>query len=268
MTFPDILLEDDFLVAFDKPSGLPVVRERNDRAGATLMSVVRERYGPSIANVHRLDAEASGVVLCAKTKPALDFLSGQFQSKTVRKAYQALVVLLPPEEGVKAVMQVRDASGALPAEFTVDLALGEDEHRPGQVRVFHGHKRGGKPSVTEFRVLESFGRFAWVECRPRTGRVHQIRAHLGAAGAPVLNDALYGDPALVLLLSELKSRYKGRDEEKPLIARLALHASGLGFAHPEGRGQVEVSSPLPKDLGIALKYLRKFGAARRAGGSP
>jgi 23S rRNA-/tRNA-specific pseudouridylate synthase len=267
MTFPDILLEDDFLVAFDKPSGLPVVRERQDKAGPTLMGIVRERYGPSLANVHRLDAQASGIVLCAKTKAALDFLSGQFQSKTVRKSHQALVVLLPPVEGARAGTRLRDESGGLPAEFSVDLALGEDEHRPGQVRVFHG--RGGKPSVTDFRVLESFGRFAWVECRPQTGRMHQVRAHLAAAGAPVLNDALYGDPAAVLLLSELKSRYKGRDEEKPLLSRLALHAVGLGFSHPGTRETVEVCAPLPKDLGIALKYLRRFGVARRpAGGSP
>ncbi len=261
MTFPDILLEDDLLVAFDKPSGLPVVREGADKAGPTLMGIVRERYGPTLANVHRLDAGASGIVLCAKTKAALDFLSGQFQSKTVRKAHQALVVLVPPAEGARPGSQVRDGSGGLPGEFTVDLALGEDEHRRGQVRVFHG--RGGKPSVTQFRVLESFGRFVWLECRPQTGRMHQVRAHLAAAGAPVLNDPLYGDPSAVLLLSGLKRGYKGGGEERPLVARLALHAGGLGFAHPAGREPVEVLSPLPKDLGIALKYLRRFGAAAR-----
>ena len=78
MTFPEILLEDDLLVAFDKPGGLPVVSDRRGRAEASLMDLVHDRFGGQVANVHRLDAEASGVVLCAKTKAALDFLSGQF----------------------------------------------------------------------------------------------------------------------------------------------------------------------------------------------
>jgi 23S rRNA pseudouridine1911/1915/1917 synthase len=262
VTFPDILLEDDTLVAFDKPSGLPVVSERRGGAHATLMGLVRERFGPSVANVHRIDAEASGIVLCAKTKPALDFLSGQFQSKTVRKTYCAMVVLMPAGAAA-AGSPVRDSSGSLPAEFSVDLAIGEDEVDPSRVRVFR--KRGGKPSVTEFRVLESFGRFVWLECRPLTGRAHQVRVHLAAIGAPVLNDRLYGDDASRLLLSGLKRHYKGRGEEKPLISRLALHASALGFNHPAGTGPVEVASPLPEEFGIALKYLRKFPVPSGAG---
>lgn len=263
MTFPDILLEDEFIVAFDKPSGMAVVPEGRKGAGATLMGLVRGRFGASTANVHRLDAEASGVVLCARTKPALDFLSGQFQSKTVRKTHYALVALRPQgAEGASGDAK-RDAAGALPAEFTVDLDLGEDEHKPGRVRVFR--KRGGRPSVTEFRVIESFGRFAWVECRPLTGRMHQVRVHLASAGAPVLNDALYGDAGSVLLLSGLKRGYKGRDTERPLISRLALHAGSLGFTHPQSREPVEIASPLPDDIGIALKYLRKFAGPGSGG---
>ncbi len=260
MTFPDILREDDALVAFDKPSGMAVVQDARGKPRPSLMGIVRGRYGPALANVHRLDPETSGIVLCAKTKPALDFLSGQFQSKTAQRVYQALVVVQPEEEGVRDRTRVRGESGGLPQEFTVDLALGEDPHRPGQVRVFLG--RGGKPSTTLFRVLESFGRFVWVECRPVTGRMHQIRAHLAAAGAPVLGDLLYGDASDVLLLSEIKERYKGREAEKPLMNRLALHCGSLGFTHPLSREPVGVTSPLPKDLSIALKYLRKFSSPR------
>jgi 23S rRNA pseudouridine1911/1915/1917 synthase len=250
-------------VAFDKPSGLAVAPGPGVGGRPTLMGLVRGRFGQATANVHRLDTDASGVVLCARTKPALDFLSGQFQSKTVRKTQFALVAVLPAGGTPGAAGPVRDASGALPAEFTVDLALGEDEERPGRVRAFK--KRGGKPSVTEFRVAESFGRFAWVECRPLTGRMHQVRVHLASAGAPVLNDPLYGDPGSVLLLSGLKRGYKGRDSERPLISRLALHARSLGFTHPGSREEVEVSSPFPAEFEIALKYLRKFpGGAVRA----
>jgi len=260
MTFPEILLEDDFLVAFDKPSGLTVVSERRGAPGMSLMDLVRERFGRLAANVHRLDPQTSGIVLCAKTKPALDFLSGQFQSKTVHRTYCALVALPPPERIANAAAPAREGAAPLPAEFTVDLPLGEDGDKPGRMRVVRG--RAGRPSVTEFRVIESFGRFACVECRPLTGRTHQIRVHLAAAGAPVLNDALYGDPESVLLLSGLKRRYKGRDEERPLISRLALHAGELGFLHPDGQAPVRVVAPLPKDFEVALKYLRRFAASR------
>jgi 23S rRNA pseudouridine1911/1915/1917 synthase len=258
MKFPDILIEDEHLVAIDKPCGLPVVAGRRDKAGS-LMDMVHARFGEHVANVHRLDTEASGVVLFAKTKAALDFLSGQFQSKTVRKVHVALVVVLDASKLAGAAAPARDASGMLPPDFTVDLPLGEDAGRPGAMRVVRG--RAGKASVTEFRVLEPFGRFALLQCRPITGRAHQVRVHLAAAGAPVLNDPDYGDMESPLLLSGLKRRYKGRDEEKPLISRLALHASALGFVHPATRMPSEVSSPLPGEFEIALKYLRRFAGA-------
>lgn len=266
MAFPNILFEDDLLIAIDKPSGLPVAPGRREKAGASLMGLVRGRFGPSVANVHRLDAEASGVVLCARTKAALDFLSGQFQSKTIRKVYCALVAVLAPERAERAASPARDAAGGLAREFSVDLAIAGDERHPGRMRVCRG--RAGQKSLTEFRVLESFGRFAWVECRPVTGRTHQVRVHLAAAGAPVLCDALYGDPEAVLLLSGLKRGYKGRDSERPLISRLALHARSLGLIHPALREPFEVTAPIPREFEIALKYLRRFAGARPAPGRP
>jgi RluA family pseudouridine synthase len=256
MALPPVLYEDDSLIAFDKPSGLLVAPDRWDKTRENLMDLVHAKLGHGVANVHRLDADTSGLILCAKTKPALDFLSGQFQSKTVRKTYLAFAVVLPVERAMKVVAPVRDAAGALPDAFTVDLALGEDERQKGRMRVFKG--RGGKDSVTEFAVRERFGKFVLLECRPLTGRTHQIRVHLAAAGAPVLNDPFYGDPEITLLLSELKRRYKGRDEEKPLIARLALHAHELVLKHPETREPLTLTAPLPHEFEVALKYLRKF----------
>jgi 23S rRNA-/tRNA-specific pseudouridylate synthase len=121
-------------------------------------------------------------------------------------------------------------------------------------------ERKGKASATEFRLLAAFGRFAWLECRPLTGRAHQIRVHLAAAGAPILNDVLYGHPEEKLLLSNLKRRYKGRDEERPLISRLALHAAELTILHPATREPFTLSSPLPHEFEVALKYLRRYAA--------
>jgi len=258
MGLPAIVFEDETMIAFDKPSGMLVAPDRWDKKRENLMGLVHDKMGHHVANVHRLDADTSGVFLCAKTKPALDFLSGQFQSKTVAKTYHALVALLPPERAMKLATPVvaREPDGSLPASFTVDLALGEDEHQLGRMRVFR--KRGGKASVTEFRVLERFGGFALFECKPLTGRTHQIRVHLAAVGAPVLNDPFYGDPDVKLLLSGLKRRYKGRDEEKPLVDRLALHASELLIKHPVTRELVTIRAELPKEFEVALKYLRKF----------
>ncbi|MFA5057102.1 MAG: pseudouridine synthase, partial [Opitutaceae bacterium] len=135
--------------------------------------------------------------------------------------------------------------------------LRADESRPDLMRVV---KKQGQESVTRCRVLERFRGFAWLECRPLTGRTHQIRVHLAASGLPVLNDTFYGDDTR-LLLSSFKRGYKGRAEERPLISRLALHASELTVLHPETRAGVTLRAPLPNEFGVALKYLRRFGTA-------
>jgi 23S rRNA pseudouridine1911/1915/1917 synthase len=265
---PPILFEDDALIAFDKPSGLLIAPDRWDKKRANLMKQVHEKLGEHVANVHRLDADTSGVLLCTKDKTSLDFVSGQFQSKTAKKTYHALCYVPPVDEAMKVGRVARDESGLLPGEFTVELALGEDEQQPGRMRVFK--KRGGKASATVFRTLERFhdrkGRaFAWVECSPLTGRTHQLRVHLAAAGAPILGDPFYGVPDVQLKLSDLKRGYKGRDDERPLVDRLALHASALTVNHPTTREPVTITAPLPKEFEVALKYLRKFAAPGGAG---
>ena len=279
MPLPPIIHEDAEVLAFDKPSGLLVAPDRWDKTRVNLMGLVHAdpRLGRGVANVHRLDADTSGVLLCAKTKPALDFLSGQFQSKTVGKTYHALVAVLPPGREMKVTAPVRDAQGGLPDEFTVELALGEDERQPGRMRVFKG--RGGKACVTRFRTLERFSAgsprdrdaapagYAWVECEPLTGRTHQLRVHLAAAGAPILHDPFYGDPGIALRLSDLKRGYKGREDEKPFIGRLALHATALAFTHPASRERVTLTAPVPHEFEVALKYLRRFASAVRDGGT-
>jgi 23S rRNA pseudouridine1911/1915/1917 synthase len=276
MSLPAIVYEDDTLVAFDKPSGLLVAPDRWDKKRANLMAMVHlhPRYGQTVANVHRLDADTSGVLLCAKTKAALDAVTGQFQAKHVQKMYHAMAVVLPPDRAMKVIAPIRNETGTLPDVFTVDLSLGEDERQPGRMRIFKG--RGGKASITEFRTLERFGSgrgsirsdaavangFAFLECRPITGRTHQLRIHLAAAGAPILNDVFYGTPDVQLLLSNFKRSYKGREDEKPLIGRLALHATELTVIHPVTQLPVTIRAPIPHEFEVALKYLRKFAAGK------
>jgi 23S rRNA pseudouridine1911/1915/1917 synthase len=262
MPLPSILHEDDVLIAFDKPASLPVVSEQGAKARQeNLMDVVRARYGEGVATVHRLDAETGGVLLCAKTKPALDFLSGQFQGKTAHKIYHTLVAVLPPEATAGGPAVVRTPAGLLPETFTVELAIAEDEHQCG--RMIAGKLRGSRPAVTEFRILENFGRFAWLECRPLTSRTHQVRVHLAVSRLPVLNDPLYSVPEIELRLSALKRGYKGRDNEQPLIRCLALHASSLTVKHPATGVPITFTAPLPREFEVALKNLRKFSTGAR-----
>lgn len=261
MALPSIIFEDDSLLVFDKPGDLSVSPEPGAAHADTLVAMVRESYGRGATAVQRMDNEISGVSLWAKTKPALDFLTGQFQSKTAGQVYHAFVFV--EEEAEDLLMEnppIRDASGRLPATFSVDHWLGPDTVNPDLMRTFA--RNGGQAAMTEFSVMEDFGQFALIECRPQTHRRHQVRAHLAVAGAPILNDPLYGDARRQLKLSDIKRGYKGGDDEKPMIRSLALHLSELIITHPETRKAQSLISPQPLEFSIALKNLRKFGRGR------
>ncbi len=211
--------------------------------------------------MHRLDPDASGLMIFAKTKSALDFLSGQFQAKSVQTKFFAFVTPAGTPPIVPVVAGVRDTTGALPPDFEVNASLAADPRQAGAVRLSRG--RGAKDALTRFHVLERFDDFHWIECHPVTTRPHQIRAHLAAAGAPILGDSIYGASEYRLLLSQFKRGYKGREDEKPLVSRLALHSAELNFKHPETRESLTLVAPLTTDLEIALKNLRKFTAIPR-----
>ncbi|MCX6995720.1 MAG: RluA family pseudouridine synthase [Kiritimatiellaeota bacterium] len=234
-----ILYEDDLLVALDKPARLLIAPDRWDKSLDNLMQRVHTRLSPDIFNVHRLDKDTSGVVLCAKTKPALDRLLGQFAGRKVSKRYLAITLHIPAED-----------------ERTVDLNLAPDPRHAGRMRTH----RDGQLAVTHFQTLEKFRGYALVSARPETGRQHQIRVHLAALRCPVLGDPFYGGGA-GLLLSALKPHYKPpREGERPLIGRLALHAESLALPHPGTGELLTIRAPLPNDFAVALKYLRRFAA--------
>jgi len=251
-----ILFEDDDLLVVDKPAGLAVEPERWARDSATLagalLALARERSGTKadgeagplalrLRAVHRLDKNTSGALVVAKHLEAERALRGAFEGERVRKTYHALV------EGEQPL-----ADGE---EQEIDLALGPDEKRSGRVVV----DPTGKPAVTRVSVLERFRGFTWVQCRPLSGRTHQIRVHLAATGFPLAVDPVYGRRS-ELLLSNLKAGYrvkKGRPE-RPLITRLTLHAAAIEVPSPrEPERTVRVEAPLPKDLEKLLKQLAK-----------
>lgn len=244
----EILFEDADLLAINKPAGLLVARDRWDKRKENLMGLllagIRDRKGWAreagidyLANVHRLDRDTSGVLLLAKSKPALVNLVRQFNQRTPRKHYVAL------------------AHGALPEEqVTVDLPIAPHPASPGLSII---DRRGGKAAHTILTVLERYAGFSLVRAEILTGRHHQIRVHLQSLRCPVVGDADYGGKPL--LLSRLKRGYKMKPEgERPLIARPALHAERVELAQPTSGAPLRIEAPWPNDLEVAVKYLRKF----------
>ena len=124
-------------------------------------------------------------------------------------------------------------------------------------------KYRGKKSLTHFRLLSRVGYVSIVEARPESGRTHQIRVHLARLGHPIISDPLYGKDA-PLFLSEIKKNWRGdRQDEHPLIARLALHALRLRLPARDG-GEILLEAPYPKDMAALVKQVEKLsgGAAK------
>jgi 23S rRNA pseudouridine1911/1915/1917 synthase len=255
-----ILFEDDDLLALDKPAGLAVEPERWARGAASLagalLALARVRSGGAadesvplelrLRAVHRLDKDTSGVLIVAKHLEAERVLRGAFEHDQVRKTYWAMV------EGEHPL---RDGE-----EQVIDLALGPDARRSGRMVV----DPAGKSARTRVRVLQRFTGFTWLACQPETGRTHQIRVHLAAVGFPLAVDPLYGRRD-ELKLSNVKAGYRVKrgQPERPMIARLTLHAAAIEVPSPRDPARtLRVEAPLPKDLAQLLKQLAKVRAWR------
>jgi 23S rRNA pseudouridine955/2504/2580 synthase/23S rRNA pseudouridine1911/1915/1917 synthase len=246
-----ILHEDPHLLALDKPAGLLVSPDRYDPARPNLMKLLHrdlERGAPwakarglhYLMNAHRLDFPTSGVLLLAKDKPALVALANQFGAEKPVKVYAALV------RGA-----VKETS------FECDAKLAPHPLRPAFMRV---DPKNGKRARTAFSVREAFDGYLLLECRPWTGRTHQIRAHLKHLRLPLVGDESYGGPPLWLSTLKTQYRLKPGRSERPLMARAALHAEQLILGPPgaEENQSLRIEAPWPKDLAVAVKYLRRY----------
>lgn len=257
MVLPELIFEDEAMLVYDRPAGMPMA----GRGSGTLVALAQARHGAEVVAVHRPETEVGGVAVLARGKAWQDGLSGQFQAKTARRRFEALVVLEEVARSVKAAAgAARGSDGGLREEFSIELPLIEDEARPGAMLV--APRREGRMAAARVAVRERWGKFAWVEVEPADYGPHQTRVLLAAVGAPVLNDELYGAPGVELRLSGLKRGYKGRADERPLVTGLALRLASVELTHPATRERLTLTAPEPKAWAVAMKNLRKFGRGR------
>lgn len=232
----EIIFENNDVIAINKPPGLLSIPDREGRE-VSLKKILQEKYG-QIFTVHRLDRDTSGLILFAKNESSHKQLSLQFESHEAVKIYLGLVIGSP-----------------LASSGTIDVPIMEHPVKKGLMVV----NRKGKPSRTDYEVMESFGKYAWLKFRIFTGRTHQIRVHMKNLGHPIVCDELYGD-GKPLMLSSLKKKFKlsqKEEMERPLLARLALHAFRLSVDLSPGI-TIHLEAPLPKDLKAVLQQLRKL----------
>lgn len=229
----EILHEDGCLLVLNKPPGL-VVHPAPGHAGGTLVNAVLHHV-PAIAGVgdprrpglvHRLDADTSGVIVFAKTPAALEFLQKQFQERRLHKEYQCLVHGVPQK-----------------ADGEIDLPLGR---HPADRKRRAVNGLAARPAFSRYVVEEGLaaGTAARLRVEIETGRTHQIRVHLAHVGHPVLGDGVYGGRR-----AQLSSPW-------PRASRQMLHAFRLRFAHPDGKGELDLSAPLPADMAAFLTSLK------------
>ncbi|MDP9230790.1 MAG: RluA family pseudouridine synthase [Bacteroidota bacterium] len=241
MKFTDwIIFENDDFIALNKPSCLLSIPDREGKE-ISLKNLLQEKYG-QIFTVHRLDKDTSGVIVFAKNEETHKHLSQQFENREAEKLYVGLVLgSLPEKKG------------------RIDAPISEHPGKKGLMTIY----KKGKQSLTDYEVLEDFGKFSWLQFQIHTGRTHQIRVHMKHLGHPIACDELYGD-GKPILISSLKNRYKlsqKEDEERPIVNRLALHAQKLKFT--DAKGEVfEFEASLPKDLSAVLQQLKKWRSKR------
>jgi 23S rRNA pseudouridine955/2504/2580 synthase/23S rRNA pseudouridine1911/1915/1917 synthase len=231
----NIIFENEYFVAVNKPSGLLTIPDRYDEMQSSLYKSLQQQY-QKIYIVHRLDRDTSGIILFAKDEATHKYLSQLFEQRNVEKYYLGIIHGSP---NVKKGL--------------IDEPLLEHPSKKGMMVV---HAKG-KPSVTEYEILEDHGRYSLAKFRIHTGRTHQIRAHMKHIGHPLACDEIYGDGKPVLL-SSFKKKFKlgKEDEERPLLNRLGLHAWELKFRNIDGKEFDLVADP-PKDIRALLQQLKK-----------
>ena len=214
----DIIYEDEDVVVVNKARGMVVHPAAGNYSGTLVNALLYHCKNLSGINgiirpgiVHRLDKDTSGIMICAKNDAAHVSLSQQIQAKTAKRTYLAVV------RG-----NIKTDSGV------IETQIARDKNDRKKMAVV---KEGGRDAVTEYEVLERFGKYTLVRCRLRTGRTHQIRVHMEYLGYPLVGDPKY---------SPMKTQFA--------IKGQALHSQTLEFTHPRTGERMQFEAPLPEDM--------------------
>lgn len=236
----EIIFENDDLIAFNKPTGLLSIPDRFDATIPNLYHLACAKFGKLMV-IHRLDKDTSGIICFAKNEDAHRFFNQLFENREVEKYYLAIVMGRMPKEKGSIIEPI--------AENTL--------HR-GTMLV---NKRG-KFAHTDYEALQVWKAYSLVRLQLHTGRTHQIRVHLKFMGFPIVADPIYNEDSAIKI-STIKKHFKlpkktvDEVEERPLLNRLALHASMLKMKDEKGN-EVIIEAPLPKDMSVTVKQLDKW----------
>lgn len=228
-----IIFENNDLIIVNKP---PFLASLDDRTGMGETNILRmaKKYHADAQVCHRLDKETSGAIIIAKNPEAYRHISIQFEKRKVNKIYHAIV------------------QGQFVFEnLLVDLPILNEGNKHVSI-----DRAEGKRAETWFNSIKYFKHYTLVECKPVTGRMHQIRIHLATQRAAIVGDDMYkGKP---VYLSSFKRGYKFSkdEEEQPIMKRFALHARQLSFKDLQDN-TIDITAPYPKDFEILLKLLEK-----------
>jgi 23S rRNA pseudouridine955/2504/2580 synthase len=228
-----ILFENENLIVVNKPPFISTLDERE--GGEINMLRLAKQYSHDAQICHRLDKETSGALIIAKNPEAYRLVSMQFERRKVSKVYHAIINGTHVFENLVVDLPILNLGNK-------NVAISRAE---------------GKNAITHFNSLKYFKHYTLVECKPVTGRMHQIRIHLASQRASIAGDEMYGGTPV--FLSEIKRNYrlsKG-EEEQPIMKRFALHAKEVSFKINENE-TVTVDAPYPKDFATLIKQLERF----------
>ena len=214
---PEVLFEDEKVIVVDKPAGLLTVatpRGEPDTMFDRVSKWLSKKRRDRTFLVHRLDRETSGCLILAKSKEVRDFLQKQFKNRSVERIYHAVVFGNPSNESGVSTTRIL-------------------ETRDNRVRLVDDGRRAGKEAITNWKVEQKFAVNSLIRIKIETGRRAQIRLHMSEMGHPVVGDTRYG-------------------RGKASVNRLCLHASSIGFMHPDG-SRIRVESEIPPKLFSELK---------------
>lgn len=229
-----ILFENDDYIVINKP---PFVASLDERGGSGEVNILRlaKQYSDDAQVCHRLDKETSGAIIIAKTPEAYRSVAIQFEKRKINKTYHAVV----------------DGQFTF-NELFIDLPILNDGNKSVTI-----DRKEGKRAETIFNTLKNYRHYTLVECKPITGRMHQIRIHLATQRAAIAGDDMYrGKP---VYLSSIKKGYRltKDEEEQPIMKRFALHARHVVFKGLDGQ-DIVIEAPYPKDFATLIKLLDKF----------